>query len=693
VITETATPTAAATDTATPTAGATDTVTPTAVATDTPTPTEIPTPTSTPTVEPTATPSPTPGLEIPPPPSQGEVRFGIAEGFRNAATMADTRANWERIVLPWRDIQPAGPGDFSRLGQTISNAQIQGEIGRGTRLAGLLQFTPGWAQANSSQGERSPPRNLNLAYDDPNNYWGQFVYETVKFYAGRVDEWVVWNEPEFKPNDPGAGGSTTWLGTDADFAQLLKVAYLAAKKANPNAIVSFPGTSYWIDRNAGRAQFYERLLQILQSDPDAARSNFYHDVVALNLYRSPDDLLRVYEVFKTIQARHRVDKPMWLTESNAMPTDDRQLGNCSHAGDAIKTTMEEQASFSIQAFALAAATAYNRIGFYQMIDANPCTEPAVWGVVRDDGSKRPVEDSLRTAISNFLGFQGAQFVPVARVQQAWPAWPDDPSSLTPNWEVYQVALDKPGNQRVTVLWNGNGPQGPIPPRFAAARPAPPAGGLAVRILKHGSGARAIDKYGQVYPYFAEENGWWVVYLKGATATFPGDPPGYHYIGGDPVLIVEDGVNRTAPVDPPQLLVETNAPASSTTTPAVDAGQPPATGVGDFRLAVTPADGQTIHQGEAADYTIHPQALNGFSSPIDLRISEWSTQRFPTPRPGDTLPLAVTLPASTTSGRPVRLHIETSVENDVGIYFLTLVASGGGITRTIDIALVIDPAGG
>jgi hypothetical protein len=56
-------------------------------------------------------------------------------------------------------------------------------------------------------------------------------------------------------------------------------------------------------------------------------------------------------------------------------------------------------------------------------------------------------------------------------------------------------------------------------------------------------------------------------------------------------------------------------------------------------------------------------------------------------------LGVTLPASTTSGRPVRLHIETSVDNDVGIYFLTLEASGGGITRTIDIALVIDPGGG
>ena len=50
-------------------------------------------------------------------------------------------------------------------------------------------------------------------------------------------------------------GSFTWLGSDEEFAQLMKVGYLAAKKANPNAIVSFPGTSYWVDVNSNRALY------------------------------------------------------------------------------------------------------------------------------------------------------------------------------------------------------------------------------------------------------------------------------------------------------------------------------------------------------------------------------------------------------------------------------------------------------
>src|SRR4029077_8540223 len=119
------------------------------------------------------------------------------------------------------------------------------------------------------------------------------------------------------------------------------------------------------------------------------------------------------------------------------PTDDAKLGECSHAGDAIKTTMQEQASFAVQAYAMAAAADYKRLSFYQMIDGNACTQPAAWGVVRDDGSKRPVEDALRTAITKFLGFATAQFVPLARFQQTWSPWPADPESYTPNWQVYQ----------------------------------------------------------------------------------------------------------------------------------------------------------------------------------------------------------------------------------------------------------------
>src|SRR5689334_3965059 len=119
----------------------------------------------------------------------GDARFGVAEGFRNPGVMSDIGAGWERVILPWDQIQPDKAGDFSHLGQTLTTAQIQTELARGTKVAGLLQFTPAWAAANPGDGARSVPKNLDLPFDDPNNYFGQYAYQTAKYYAGQIDDW------------------------------------------------------------------------------------------------------------------------------------------------------------------------------------------------------------------------------------------------------------------------------------------------------------------------------------------------------------------------------------------------------------------------------------------------------------------------------------------------------------------------
>ncbi|HEY3057660.1 MAG TPA: FecR domain-containing protein [Chloroflexota bacterium] len=460
--------------------------------------------------------------------NRSTTRFGIGEGHRNPAAFADSGATWQRLVIAWRAVQVSGPDDFANLGKTLPAAELKAEIDRGARISGLLQFTPAWAAAHPELGERSPPRNLDLPIDDPNNYWARFVYETVKYYSGQIDEWIIWNEPEFKVGDPGSGGSHTWLGTDEEFARLLKVGYLSAKRANPNAVVSFPGTSYWVDQNSNRPQFYERLLAILARDPEAARNHYYHDVLALNLYRTPDDILRVYNIFKGIQRSFALDVPIWLTETNAMPTDDRRLAPCDHAADFIQTTLEQQAAFAVQAMALASAAGYTRAGFYQMIDDNACNQPAVWGAVRDDGSRRPVFDALRTALRGFLGFGQARFAPLTRAEQRWPIWPEDPASYWPNWQVYRVVFDLPGARRLSVLWNGD------------AQPQ------CVRAAHAGGVAQLLDKRGAARPA-ADVSGGWRVDLPGATAHFQDDPVGYYFIGGDPLLLLEEGVSPEAPI--------------------------------------------------------------------------------------------------------------------------------------------------
>ena len=225
----------------------------------------------------------------------------------------------------------------------------------------------------------------------------------------------------------------------------------------------------------------------------------------------------------------------------------------------------------------------------------------------------------------------------------------------PNWQVYQVALDKPGNQRVTTLWNGDGSN------------------QHVRIRKNGSSAQVIDRLGNT-TQLQENQGWWVVDLPAATAYFKlneqiKDPDGYHFIGGDPLLIVENGVDPSAPVVAPSL------------------GDPGSV-AREFKVFVNPEGGQTVNRGDPADFFASTRGYEGFADPINFSIVQWSTQRFPDPKEGGSLPLAASVPSGVKPGDTATLHFETAGAAP-GIYFIRVQADAGGMSRTFDLALVLN----
>ena len=61
----------------------------------------------------------------------------------------------------------------------------------------------------------------------------------------------------------------------------------------------------------------------------------------------------------------------------------------------------------------------------------------------------------------------------------------------------------------------------------------------------------MDEYGRPQP-LEPDGGRWRLALPAATAHSPLDPDGYYFIGGDPLLLVEEGVPDGAPISPPQL---------------------------------------------------------------------------------------------------------------------------------------------
>src|SRR5712692_9718788 len=170
------------------------------------------------------------------------VQFGIDEGYKAPGPFQQSGATWDRINFFWESYQPTGPADW--LGNANStDADVARDLAAGMTVVGVITNPPAWATRNGSV-----PSNLALATTDPNNYWAAFVHHLAADYAGRIDQWIIWNEPDVEPSQPGS----SWAGSEDEFYLLLKTANLAATSANPNAKIIFAGTTYWSDVLTGR---------------------------------------------------------------------------------------------------------------------------------------------------------------------------------------------------------------------------------------------------------------------------------------------------------------------------------------------------------------------------------------------------------------------------------------------------------
>ena len=65
----------------------------------------------------------------------------------------------------------------------------------------------------------------------------------------------------------------------------------------------------------------------------------------------------------------------------------------------------------------------------------------------------------------------------------------------------------------------------------------------------------------------------------------------------------------------------------------------------------------------------------------------STQRFPEPKDGSTLVLGYSAPESVAPGETAVLHFETAGQ-DPGIYYVSVEATAGGMSRTFELALAV-----
>jgi hypothetical protein len=465
---------------------------------------------------------------LPPPPQPLDPRFGAVEAHYAAGRATEAGVAWERVLLYWKYLQPDGPGDWNVY--VLPDGVLNQELAAGREVVAVLAGTPPWAA-----DENGLPKGLYLPYDDPGNTWGQFVYRIVSMYKGRINRWVMWNEPDiWMVGHPGF----TWPGSEADFYQLMKVGYLAAKAANPDCQVHLAGLTHYWDVQHGRVPFFVRLLAIIAQDPTAAEHNYYFDVVTLHLYFHSAKLYDIVRLYQGYMQEQGIVKPIWINEANCPPSED-PLDPVERPG--FRVTLDEQAAFIIQAFALALTADVERIEVYKMIDyPRPKASIEPYGLVREDRSLRPAFYAFQVVTRYYAGAKKATRQTMGDVEI--------------------VRLDR-GDKTTTVVWTTNRSG------RSFALPAIALQGL----LVHSDGSSEP---------LAAQGGRYNLQLAGATCTNGDDC----LVGGMPLVIVEEGKAAASPPPAsspatPTLPLPTKPPsptpaATSTPTPTATLSPPP-----------------------------------------------------------------------------------------------------------------------
>jgi hypothetical protein len=255
---------------------------------------------------------------------------------------------------------------------------------KGFHILGILASSPRWASSaprdNSSEsvgGFRSyPPSNL---LD-----WHNYVFQTVKHFRGIIDHWEVWNEPDtdfFR-----ISGTMEILSKKAVvYKGLLESAYIAAREANPHAVI------------VGGCASHEPLLS--WSEKIFRQGAFpYLDVLSFHRYTDgrPGDTLptatRSYiEDLSTLTKKYggRAEKPIWETESGVMyPETNYQ--NIKEIVSGYALPADEGPAFLVRNYIHLLSSGVEKWFYYHMFVSRQSDRREGTGFFEWDGSPRPL---------------------------------------------------------------------------------------------------------------------------------------------------------------------------------------------------------------------------------------------------------------------------------------------------------------
>ena len=401
------------------------------------------------------------------------------------------------------------------------------------RVGDGLRYRLAGASAQNALGissVASPPQGLNASVFadgtdtpgpgksiNPDNRWAVFVNAAVNRYKPGgvlaqaqgwgsnqgIRDWEIWNEEDL---------DYFFSGTPADYARLLKVAYLSARHADPQAHIILGGLAhfekpYWLDD----------VLNVIDAYPDRAANSWFMDAVASHNYAwAWNTFGKLYGDRSLLDQRGLTNVKLWLTETG-VPVWNDYPGPTWAPDSPYRATMSEQADFVLQTMTYAAWLNTEAVFWFQLYDdsGNGCEAHDAHGLVRNlptaicnqsDGSTRP----------SYAAYQLA----AQQLSDVLPYWRErrNGDRRAGNQEIFAFKRPSTG-ERVVLMWT----------RYYTAD--------TVFLTATGPSALLMYPDGTAYPIYPT-NGTYVIPLPAATNHNTSTTDGSAPIGGSPRILIE-----------------------------------------------------------------------------------------------------------------------------------------------------------
>ncbi|MBI5870708.1 MAG: hypothetical protein HZB44_07115 [Actinobacteria bacterium] len=246
-------------------------------------------------------------------------QFGTKEAMARTGMdrMQELGISWHHEWISWKDWQPTRPGD----GQSgldpgaislLDKVEAMGRQ-RGITTYGMLYNSPSWANGNSNSifipgnGDPNNPEFQKFVED-----YGNFVYDVVGRYKGRIDYWEIWSEPDWNWI---TGDQTSIQQRAVGYTYMLKTAYRRAKEANPDSVIIMGGPiALWSDQ-------YISTVYANGGGPFFDRANLHpytnNQKPSLSWVFAKIGIVR-----QIMDANGDTAKPIWITEAGWTTTGD-----------------------------------------------------------------------------------------------------------------------------------------------------------------------------------------------------------------------------------------------------------------------------------------------------------------------------------------------------------------------------------